>query len=72
MAKEKKVDVKAVAKDEVMAVVMEALATAGYEVKDGKDYGMTNGTVIVATVETDVQLKPIAPKAGITRYEVVE
>ena len=70
--KEKKVDVKAVAKAEVMAIVAQALQTAGYMVKEGVDFGMTKGTLIVGTEQTDVQIKPITPKAGITRYEIEE
>ena len=66
----KKVDVKAVQKAEVMEIVAEALREHGYEVKDGVDYGMTKGTLIVETEVCDVQIKPIAPKAGIVRYEV--
>lgn len=72
MTKEKRVDVKAVAKAEVMAIVQDALTKAGYKVKDGKDYGFTAGTVIVETAETDVQLKPIAPKAKVERYTLAE
>lgn len=29
---------------------------------------MTNGTIIVEHEKTDIQIKPIAPKAGVTRY----
>ncbi len=69
MKKNKKVDVKHVAKSEVMTIVTKALADAGYEVTDGQAYGMTNGTIVVGGANCDVQLKPIAPKAGHTRYE---
>lgn len=68
----KKVDVKAVQKASVMAVITTALETAGYTVLDGADYGMTAGTVIVRAEACDVQIKPITPKAGVTRYEEVE
>lgn len=69
--KEKKVDMKMVAKGQVMEVVEKALVEAGYEVVNGVDYGMTAGTVVVRVGEYDVQIKPIAPKSGVNRYEVV-
>lgn len=67
-----KIDPKATAKTEVMAIVSKALKDAGYEVKDGVDYGMTKGTIVVASALTDIQIKPITPKTGIDRYEVTE
>ena len=73
MAKKmKKINPKDTQKNEVMTVVREALIKAGYEVLDGEDFAMTKGTVIVRAGVCDVQLKPITPKAGIDRYEVVE
>lgn len=68
----KKVDPKAVAKAEVMGVVEKALVDAGYVVVSGAEYGMTAGTVIVDVAGLHVQIKPIAPKAGVERYEIVE
>jgi len=71
MAKKvKAVDVKMVAKMDVMAVVAQALEDAGYAVADGKAFGMTAGTLVVSTDVTDIQLKPITPKTGIVRYEL--
>ena len=70
--KTKKINPKDTQKNEVMAVVREALANAGYEVLDGEDFAMTKGTVVVRAGVCDVQLKPITPKAGIDRYEVVD
>ena len=71
MAKtEKKVNVKDLAKMEVMSIVVKALEAQGFTVSDGKAYGFTAGTVIVGTDACDIQLKPVAPKTGITRYEV--
>lgn len=67
----KKVDPKAVAKKSVMEIVGKALIEAGYSVVDGADYGMTSGTIIARTDAFDVQIKPITPKAGVDRYEVV-
>ena len=64
-----KVDPKAVAKEQVMAIVSQALAEAGYELADGTDYGMTKGTLVIHADVTDVQLKPITPKTGVDRYE---
>lgn len=68
----KKINPKDTQKNEVMTVVREALANAGYEILDGEDFAMTKGTIVVRAGVCDVQLKPITPKAGIDRYEVVE
>ena len=68
----KKVDPKAVEKEKIMKVITDALATAGLTVTDGAEFGMSKGTVVVSTDVTDIQIKPITPKAGITRYEKVE
>lgn len=65
----KKVDPKAVAKSKVMEEVAVALRAEGYEVLDGEAFGMTKGTIIVRTADTDIQIKPITPKAGVVRYE---
>lgn len=70
--KTKKINPKDTQKNEVMTVVREALASAGYEILDGEDFAMTKGTVVVRASVCDVQLKPITPKAGIDRYEVVD
>lgn len=73
MAKKmKKINPKDTQKNEVMTVVRDALVKAGYEVLDGEDFAMTKGTVVVRAGVCDVQLKPITPKAGVDRYEVVE
>ena len=73
MAKKiKKINPKDTQKNEVMNVVRNALTKAGYEILDGEDFAMTKGTVVVRAGVCDVQLKPITPKAGIDRYEVVE
>jgi hypothetical protein len=68
----KKVDPKMTAKVETMALVKSALEAQGLEVLDGVEFGMTSGTLVVRTATCDVQLKPIAPKAGVERYAVVE
>lgn len=67
----KKVDPKATAKKSVMEIVGKALIDSGYSVSSGEDYGMTSGTIIVKTENYDVQIKPITPKAGVDRYEVI-
>ena len=73
MAKKiKKINPKDTQKNEVMNVVRDALTKAGYEILDGEDFAMTKGTVVVRAGVCDVQLKPITPKAGVDRYEIVE
>jgi N-acetylglucosamine kinase-like BadF-type ATPase len=65
----KKVNPKDVAKKAVMDVITEALENAGMSVEDGTDYGFTKGTVVIHAETCDIQLKPIAPKSGVDRYE---
>ena len=67
----KKVNEKDIAKNEIMAIIKKALEDNGISFKDGVDYGMTKGTIIVEHEKADVQIKPITPKAGITRYQEV-
>ncbi len=67
----KKVNEKDIAKDEIMAIIHKALEENGISFKDGVDYGMTKGTIIVEHEKADVQIKPITPKAGLTRYQEV-
>lgn len=67
----KKVNEKDIAKDEIMAIIQKALEENGISFKDGVDYGMTRGTIIVEHEKADVQIKPITPKAGLTRYQEV-
>jgi hypothetical protein len=71
MAKAKKVDPKMVAKEMVMDKVSDVLVAQGMTVLDGENYGFTKGTIIVRLENVDIQLKPIAPKAGVDRYEEV-
>ena len=68
----KKVDVKKVEKERIAQIVREALEAAGYDVADGVDYGFTAGTLVAKGAKVDVQIKPITPKAGLDRYEVLE
>lgn len=67
----KKVNEKDVAKEQVMEIIEKALLEKGYNLKDGVEYGMTRGTIIVEHEKADVQIKPISPKAGIDRYPVI-
>lgn len=67
----KKVNEKDIAKNEVMEIIKKALAENGIEWKDGVEYGMTNGTIIVTHEKSDIQIKPIAPKHGVTRYPII-
>ena len=67
----KKVNIKDIAKDEIMAIIHKALEENGIDFKDGVDYGMTRGTIIVSHELADVQIKPISPKAGLERYQEV-
>ena len=69
--KTKKVNPKDIAKKEVMEIIQRALEENGLEFKDGIDYGMTKGTIIVSHKIADVQIKPISPKAGLERYQEV-
>jgi hypothetical protein len=69
--KTKKVNEKDIAKNEVMAIIQKALEENGIDFKDGVDYGMTKGTIIVEHEKADVQIKPISPKAGLERYQEI-
>lgn len=73
MAKKiKKINPKDMQKNEIMTVVREALVNAGYEILDGEGFAMTKGTIVVRAEKCDVQLKPITPKVGVDRYEMVD
>ena len=67
----KKVNEKDLAKDFVMDIIKKALEENGISFKDGVDYGMTKGTIIVEHEKADVQIKPISPKAGLIRYQEI-
>lgn len=69
--KAKKVNPKDIAKAEIMAIIQRALEENGIEFADGTDYGMTKGTLIVKHRISDIQIKPISPKAGVDRYEEI-
>ena len=67
----KKVNEKDLAKNEIMNIIQKALEENGINFKDGVEYGMTKGTIIVEHEKADVQIKPISPKAGLTRYQEI-
>ena len=68
----KKINPKDTQKNEIMTIIREALVNAGYEILDGENFAMTKGTIVVRAEKCDVQLKPITPKVGIDRYEMVD
>ena len=69
----KKVDFKKVEKMAVKGNIQELFEGLGYMVNDGKEiYGFTDGTLVVEMDKCDIQIKLIAPKAGIDRYEKLE
>ena len=67
--KVKKVNPKDVAKERVMAVIRESLEQVDIDFEDGVEFGMTKGTIVVHLDGYDIQIKPIAPKAGLDKYE---
>ena len=71
IVKTKKINEKDIAKNEIMAIIQKALEENGISFKDGVDYGMTKGTIIAEHEKADVQIKPITPKAGLTRYQEI-
>lgn len=70
--RKRKVNPKDLVKEKVMAIIRKSLEQVGIEYEDGVEYGMTKGTIVVHVDGYDVQIKPIAPKAGLNRYQKVE
>lgn len=68
----KKIDVKKSTKMEVSQFVRDYFEELGIEIKDGSDFGMTEGTLVLKMDKCDVQVKLITPKAGLERYEELE
>ena len=68
----KKINLKDTAKADMMAKITETLAAAGIEILTGTDFGFTTTTLVARTADTDIQIKLITPKAGVTRYEELE
>lgn len=72
-AKNKKIDVKRAAKQELSKLFEEFLVEQGIEVSsNAEDFAFTQGTLVVHMEKTDVQVKLITPKAGLDRYQQVE
>ena len=72
VAKTRKIDVKKAAKIDISEMFVEFLEAKGIEVDTNyADYAFTQGTVVVHMDNTDVQVKFITPKHGITRYPQV-
>ena len=67
--KVKKVDVKKVSKMQVSKELMEYFVGKGAKIDDGKKFGFTEGTLVLHMDNTDIQIKLITPKAGVTHYE---
>ena len=44
----------------------------GIEVGEGSEFGFTEGTLVLKLEKCDIQVKLIAPKSGIERYEKLE
>ena len=73
MANKRKESVKDVAKREVAEMIREALVKAGLEVNtDFAAFGFTKNTLVVSHAATDIQVKLIAPKGTLVKYEAKE
>lgn len=68
----KKVNVKQVAKNDIRMAIETALSGIGVDVSKGEDYGFTKDTLVAHTETCDIQVKLVAPKAGLDRYEIVK
>ena len=71
--KEKKLNVKDVAKKQVVEDVKAYYENLGYQVSLGTEFGLTNSTLILHLEECDIQIKIVAPgvKNGL-RYTKIE
>jgi hypothetical protein len=67
----KKADPKKIAKATFSEKIAAFLASEGYTVANGVDFGFTEGTLVINAGKTDVQIKFITPKAGLEHYEPV-
>ena len=70
--RKRKVNPKDLVKEKVMAIIRESLEQVDIDYEDGAEYGMTKGTIVVHVDGYDVQIKPIAPRAGLNTYQKVE
>ena len=71
--KEKKLNVKDVAKKQIVEDVKAHYENLGYQVSLGTEFGLTNSTLILHMEECDIQIKIVAPgvKNGL-RYTKIE
>lgn len=67
----KKIDNKKVAKMAVSEQIKQMFTELNMIALDGKDFGFTDGTLVLKGEKCDIQIKLITPKAGIERYEVL-
>lgn len=68
----RKVNPKTIYKNQIMAQIQSALEENGLSISDGKNYGFTEGTIVIHGSSFDIQIKPIVPKTKINRYTEVE
>lgn len=68
MKKTKKVNPKDTQKKVVKDILKDVLANVG-NIEEGSEYGFTKDTLVVHAETCDIQVKLIAPKTGLLRYE---
>ena len=68
MKKTKKVNPKDTQKKAVKDILKDVLANVG-SIEEGSEYGFTKDTLVVHAETCDIQVKLIAPKTGLLRYE---
>lgn len=68
MKKTKKVNPKDTQKKVVKDILKDVLANVG-NIEEGSEYGFTKDTLVVHAETCDIQVKLIAPKTGVLRYE---
>ena len=71
MKKTKKVNPKDTQKKAVKDILKDVLASVG-TIEEGSEYGFTKDTLVVHAETCDIQVKLIAPKTGLLRYEKEE
>ena len=68
MKKTKKVNPKDTQKKAVKDILKDVLASVG-AIEEGSEFGFTKDTLVVHAETCDIQVKLIAPKTGLLRYE---
>lgn len=68
MKKTKKVNPKDTQKKVVKDLLKDVLVNVG-SIEEGSEYGFTKDTLVVHAETCDIQVKLIAPKTGVLRYE---